>query len=158
MKIYTLAKSQIVRGDIEECWAFFSNPANLVKITPPSLDFQVLSKVPARIYSGLMIQYRVRPLLGIPATWLTEITGVTEPNYFVDEQRVGPYKIWHHEHFFKQLDGGRVEIRDLVHYVMPFGFLGGIVRELVVKNELERIFSYREKVVTEIFGAKLTAA
>jgi ligand-binding SRPBCC domain-containing protein len=158
MKIYTLAKSQIIHSSIEQCWAFFSNPANLVKITPSSLDFRVLSHVPARIYSGLMIQYRVRPLLGIPATWLTEITGVTEPHYFVDEQRVGPYKIWHHEHFFKQLDGSRVEIRDLIHYVMPFGFLGGIVHELIVKKDLERIFSYREKIVGEIFGAKLTAA
>jgi ligand-binding SRPBCC domain-containing protein len=153
MKIYTLAMSQVIRASIEECWVFFSNPANLAKITPPSLDFRVLSEVPERIHAGLMIQYRVRPLLGIPATWLTEITGVTEPHYFVDEQRVGPYKMWHHEHFFKRLNGTHTEIRDLVHYIMPFGFVGGIVHELLVKKEIARIFNHREKSVAEIFAA-----
>jgi ligand-binding SRPBCC domain-containing protein len=152
MKVYTLKRSQVVHATIGECWAFFSNPANLSKITPASLYFRVLSDTPDKIYAGLMIQYQVKPLMGVPVTWVTEITHVREPEYFSDEQRVGPYAMWHHEHFFKQLDGGRVEIRDMVHYALPFSFLGSIAHELLVKGQLERIFRHREKVVAELFG------
>ena len=103
MGIHVLTRSQIVPASVEECWAFFSDPRNLSKITPPALDFRVLSDLPAKVYPGMMIQYRVRPLLGIPLTWLTEITHVEEPGHFVDEQRVGPYTLWHHEHWFRLL-------------------------------------------------------
>lgn len=154
MKIHTLSRSQIVTATIGECWDFFSDPSNLAKITPPSLDFRVLSDVPEKIYAGLVIRYRVKPLFGISATWLTEITHVSEPNYFSDEQRVGPYRMWHHEHFFTQLDDSHVEIRDLVHYIMPFGFIGSIVHWLIVKNEVARIFNHREKVVAAMFDSE----
>jgi ligand-binding SRPBCC domain-containing protein len=152
MAIHVLEHSQIVRASLEECWAFFSDPRNLAKITPEALDFVILSDLPERMHQGLMIQYRVRPLLGIPMTWLTEITHVKEPNYFVDEQRVGPYRIWHHEHFFKQLDDGRVELRDRVHYVLPFSPFSEIVHPFVVAPELKKIFAHREKAVRERFG------
>jgi ligand-binding SRPBCC domain-containing protein len=153
MKVHTLKRTQVIPATIEDCWAFFSNPKNLSKITPASLDFRVLSKVPDKIYAGMMIQYRVKPLLGIPVKWVTEITHVREPDYFSEEQRVGPYAMWHHEHFFTKLDGQRVEVRDLVHYALPFSFIGSIAHELLVKQQLETIFKHREKVVTEIFNS-----
>ena len=154
MKVHTLTRTQVVHAELEECWAFFSNPGNLSRITPPSVDFRVLSDVPEKIYAGLMIHYRVRPLFGIPMRWLTEITQVRELEYFADEQRVGPYAIWHHEHFFRKLEDSRVEMRDMVHYALLFGFAGEIVHEMVVKRELERIFLYREKTVEALFGGR----
>ncbi len=152
MAIHSLSRTQTVRATLTDCWAFFSDPRNLAKITPPELDFRIRSELPGEIYPGLMIAYRVRPLLGIPVNWLTEITHVDAPHRFVDEQRVGPYRIWHHEHFFKALNGGRVEIRDVVHYVLPFGWLGDFAQPLIVRRELEKIFAYREKAVAEIFN------
>src|SRR5690348_16071799 len=101
MAIYTLRRTQIIRASLRECWDFFSNPGNLQKITPPSLGFEVKSDLPDSIYPGLMIEYRVSPLAGIKLSWLTEIVHVDAPHHFVDEQRVGPYKLWHHEHFFR---------------------------------------------------------
>jgi len=151
MTIHTINKTLVIRASMEECWSFFSSPANLGKITPPELDFRVISEEPARIYPGLMIRYRVRPLLGIPVTWLTEITHVRENEYFSDEQRVGPYAIWHHEHFFQKLDDSHVEIRDLVHYALPFWLVGDLVHALVVKRQIENIFEFREKSVRELF-------
>lgn len=153
MGIHVINRTQIVPASLQECWEFFSNPGNLAKITPPSLDFRVLSELGGKMHSGMMIQYQVRPLLGIPLTWLTEITHVEEGNYFVDEQRVGPYTLWHHEHWFRALDAGRTEVRDRVHYIVPFGPLGEIVRPFLVQPELEKIFRFREEAVTRIFGA-----
>jgi ligand-binding SRPBCC domain-containing protein len=98
MGIHVLQRRQIVAAPLENCWRFFSDPRNLAKITPPALDFQIIGEPAAEMYAGMMIQYRVRPLLGIPMRWLTEITRVEPMRYFVDEQRVGPYKVWHHEH------------------------------------------------------------
>ncbi|MDQ6860972.1 MAG: SRPBCC family protein [Verrucomicrobiota bacterium] len=143
MPIYTLARTQTAEMPLERCWAFFSDPRNLAKITPPSLGFRVRSDLPEEIYPGLMIRYRVSPLLGVPMTWLTEITRVERPRYFVDEQRVGPYRIWHHEHFFRAIDDARTEVRDLVHYMPPLGPLGAIVNALLVRPQLERIFDFR---------------
>jgi ligand-binding SRPBCC domain-containing protein len=101
----------------------------------------------------MMIEYRVHPLLGIPMTWLTEITHVEDRQYFVDEQRVGPYKMWHHEHHFRQLDEQRIEMTDKVTYIVPFGILGDLVHPIIVRPQLSHIFSYREKVVAEIFSS-----
>jgi ligand-binding SRPBCC domain-containing protein len=150
MAIHQLRRTQIIRATPEACWDFFSNPANLRRITPPSLDFQVLSPLPPRMHPGLMIEYRVRPVLGIPMTWLTEITHVEAPHYFVDEQRVGPYQVWHHEHRFTPLDDGRIECLDLVTYVLPFGWLGNLAHPLLVRPQLEAIFRHRERVVAEL--------
>ena len=152
MPIHTLRRTQIVPASLDACWSFFSDPRNLAKITPPSLGFEVRSDVPAKIYPGLMISYRVRPLFRIPVSWLTEITYVEEPHRFVDEQRVGPYALWHHEHFFTALADGRTEMRDLVHYALPFGWLGDLAHGPLVAPQLDSIFAFREKVVGEHFG------
>ena len=145
--IYTLSRSQVVAMSLERCWSFFSDPRNLSRITPPSLGFRVESELPEQIHPGLMIRYTVSPLFGIPMTWLTEITHVAHPHHFVDEQRVGPYRIWHHEHFFRAIDQEQTEVRDLVHYVPPFGFLGALMNTLVIRRQLESIFAFREQVL-----------
>ncbi len=149
--VHVLRKTQVVSASVEQCWAFFSNPRNLAKITPPELCFQVLSELPPEIYPGMMIQYRVRPLAGIPVTWLTEITHVDGPRSFVDEQRVGPYSIWHHEHAFAARADGRTEVRDVVHYVLPFGWLGNLAHPFLVAPTLAMIFAFREKAVAGLF-------
>ena len=152
MPIHVLRRTQVVAAPLRQCRAFFSDPRNLAELTPPGLDFQVLSDLPPAIYPGMMIEYRVRPLLGVPMTWLTEITHVEEPHRFVDEQRVGPYAVWHHEHFFTALEDGRTEIRDVVHYVLPFGWLGELAHPWLVAPQLEKIFAFREKAVAARFG------
>ncbi len=152
MPIYTLERRQTVRASLQRCWDFFSDPRNLARITPPELGFEIIGDLPAAISPGLMIEYRVRPLLGLPMTWLTEITHAEPPVRFVDEQRVGPYRIWHHEHSFRDLGDGHVELHDLVHYQLPAGPLGALVHPWLVRPQLRRIFSHREKVVAEMFG------
>ena len=149
--IHVLESSQIIRATIERAWDFFSDPRNLAKITPPELDFTILTALPARVHPGMMIEYRVRPLLGIPVRWLTEITHVESGKFFVDEQRIGPYRIWHHEHRFKELDGGRIEMTDRVTYVLPFSPLSDVIHPFLVKPQLAKIFAFREKAVSEIF-------
>ena len=124
----------------------------LREITPPTLGFEVLTPdLPPSVRPGLMIAYRVRPLCGIPMNWLTEITLVEEGVRFIDEQRVGPYAVWHHEHEFRDLGDGRVEMEDKVTYVLPFGPLGDLVHPLLVKPQLETIFGFREKAVRGLF-------
>ena len=150
--IHTLKRSQVIPTNIESAWDFFSDPRNLAKITPPELDFTVLRALPERIHAGMMIEYRVRPLLGIPARWLTEITSVDPGKSFVDEQRIGPYRIWHHEHHFKKLDASRTEILDKVTYVLPFRPFGDWFHSILVKPQLEKIFAFREKAVATLFG------
>ena len=152
MGIHVLNTTQIIAASLDECWAFFSDPRNLAKITPPELDFRVLSELPPKVHPGMMIEYRVRPLFGIPFTWLTEITHVGEPRYFVDEQRVGPYALWHHEHWFRALEDGRTEVRDCVHYIVPFGPLGELVRPFLVEPQLQKIFRFRNEAVAQIFA------
>ncbi len=144
MPIYTLDRTQVVSMPLNDCWRFFSDPRKHARITPPSLGFRVRSELPAEVYAGLMIRYTVSPLFGVPMTWLTEITRVEAPQYFVDEQRVGPYRIWHHEHFFRGIDDARTEVRDLVHYAPPFGPLGAVLNRFLVRPQLERIFDFRK--------------
>lgn len=140
---------------LEQCWDFFSDPRNLPKITPPALRFVVRSDLPERVHAGLMIRYTVSPLWRIPMKWLTEITLVESPHYFVDEQRVGPYRIWHHEHFFRALNDEETEVRDLVHYVPPFGPLGALLNTLVIRRQLERIFDFRAEELAKMGRAAL---
>jgi ligand-binding SRPBCC domain-containing protein len=149
--MYQLKTKQIIPTDLETCWDFFSSPKNLKKITPNYMGFEVLLEIPEKMYAGLMIEYEVKPLLGIPMKWITEITHVDELKFFVDEQRKGPYKIWHHEHHFKQVKNG-IEMTDIVSYEIPFGILGKIAHPLVVKKKLTEIFDYRFQKVEEIFG------
>ena len=150
--VHVLKRRQVVAAGLAECWKFFSDPGNLAKITPPDLGFEVLSELPAEIHEGMMVEYRVRPLLGIPMTWLTEITRVRGPNYFVDEQRVGPYALWHHEHEFVEMADGRTALIDRVHYVLPFSPFSEVIHPIVVAPQLEKIFAYRVEAVEKIFG------
>ena len=152
MAIHTIRRTLTVHATVAECWSFFSNPGNLVRITPPSLDIQVVSELPEEIYPGLMIEYRVRPLLGIKMTWLTEITHVDRFHTFVDEQRVGPYRLWHHEHCFRDAGDDRTEMRDIVHYVLPFSPVPEIVHGIFVEPQLRQIFDCRERVTQEVFS------
>jgi ligand-binding SRPBCC domain-containing protein len=151
MAIHTLEHTQTLPGPLEACWRFFSDPRNLARITPPELGFEVLSELPAQMHPGLMIEYRVRPLFGIPVRWLTEITHVDQPHSFVDEQRIGPYRIWHHEHRFTAGPGGVVTMHDKVTYVLPFGPLGELVHPLLVQPQLRRIFDFRTQAVRQLF-------
>lgn len=152
MKIYQYKTSQKLNISKNNAWEFFSNPANLSKITPPWLGFQVTSSLPDKMYAGLIITYFVRPLLNIPQTWVTEITYVNEPNYFVDEQRFGPYKMWHHEHIFKETNDGKILMEDIVSYAVPFGFIGRIVNSIVISKKINEIFNYRRKILEKMFG------
>jgi ligand-binding SRPBCC domain-containing protein len=149
--MYQIKFKQVIPTDLQTCWNFFSSPRNLKTITPDYMGFEVLVELPEKMYSGLMIEYRVKPLLGIPLKWITEITHVDELKFFVDEQRKGPYKIWHHEHHFREIQGG-VEMIDIVSYELPFGLIGNLVHPILVKQKLKEIFDYRFKKVEEIFG------
>lgn len=150
MKVYKLETSQVIPINIDQCWDFFSNPENLQKITPPHMGFEIIDKVSDKMYAGQLIQYYIKPFLGWKLLWVTEITQVKEKAYFVDEQRFGPYKFWYHQHFFKQTEQG-VEMRDVVHYVLPYGLLGSIMHKLFIKKQLNQIFSYRSKFIKSLF-------
>lgn len=136
---------------ISEAWNFFSNPKNLPLITPPSLKLNITSEVPERMYTGMIITYTVDPLLNLPITWVTEITHVDKPDIFIDEQRFGPYKFWHHQHKFKEIEGG-IEATDLIHYVLPLDPLSRIADELIVKKQLADIFDYKSVYLENEFG------
>jgi ligand-binding SRPBCC domain-containing protein len=152
MAIYQLYKELPLSATVEEAWEFISNPSNLAKITPDYMGFDIRTpRLPEKIYPGLIIAYRVRPLMGIPMTWLTEITQVSEKSYFVDEQRRGPYALWHHEHWVIPVESG-VLMKDLVTYVLPAGSLGDMAQRMFVKKQLEGIFQYREQALVQIFG------
>jgi ligand-binding SRPBCC domain-containing protein len=148
--MYQLKSKQFVKTDMATCWDFFSDPKNLSKITPQSMGFIVRTELPDKMYEGLMIEYTVRPILGIPMNWITEIKTVKNHSFFVDEQRKGPYRIWHHEHHFKEVEGG-VEMTDIVSYELPLGFLGRLMHPILVKNKLKEIFDYRRQKVDELF-------
>jgi ligand-binding SRPBCC domain-containing protein len=149
--MYQLKRTQLVKTDLATCWDFFSSPHNLSKITPDSMGFVVKTEIPEKMYEGLMIEYTVKPLLNIPMRWVTEIKTVRDYSFFVDEQRVGPYKIWHHEHRFKDL-GDAVEMTDIVSYELPLGFLGRLMHGLVVRKKLDSIFAYRFEAVEKLFN------
>lgn len=149
--MYQLRREQLVKTDLTTCWDFFSSPKNLQKITPEYMGFDIKTPLPEKMYEGLMIAYTVRPLLNIPLEWITEIKYVHDKKFFVDEQRKGPYKMWHHEHHFQEVDEG-VLMTDIVSYLLPLGFLGKIAHPIVVKSKLEEIFDYRVKKVEELFG------
>ena len=151
-KTYSLKSIQKIPVSLDIAWDFFSRPENLVNITPEGMALKVISRHHGEsMYGGQIIEYTVRPLFGIPLYWMTEITHVEEQQYFVDEQRFGPYSLWHHQHHFKEINGG-VEMTDIVHYKVPFWFLGDIANTLFVKKQLKQIFDYRFKRVEDMFG------
>ena len=151
MKIYTLHTKQKLPISVDVAWEFISNPKNLEVITPDTMAFKTISGADRPLYAGQIIQYIVKPMLGIPVKWVTEIAHVVDKNYFVDEQRFGPYALWHHKHFIKEIPGG-VEMEDIVDYKLPLGILGQIVHPFLVKPKLKQIFDYREKKLIELFG------
>lgn len=151
MTLHRIEAVQVLPVTVEEAWAFFSDPSNLARITPRDMDFRITSDVPERVHEGLIITYTLRPLLGIPVQWATEITHVDEGIRFVDEQRAGPYSMWHHEHGFAAVAGG-VEVRDVVHYALPLGPLGDLVHTIAVGARVRSIFAYRRRALVARFG------
>ena len=154
MKAFHLKFSQQIPISLEEAWDFFSSPMNLAKITPADMAFVVTSELPAnqKMYPGMIITYKVSPVAGIKLNWMTEITQVEDHKYFIDEQRFGPYKFWHHQHHFKEIPGG-VEMDDILTYGLPMGIFGNIANSVFVANKLQQIFDYRTKKVIELFGS-----
>ena len=152
--MYTLRASQFLPIDVQEAWNFFSSPKNLKTITPPFMGFDILSRIDDRImYNGQIVKYRVRPMLNIPLTWVSELKHIEPPYYFVDEQKEGPYKVWHHQHFIREVDGG-VIVEDEVNYLLPVGLLGKLAHWLFVRKQLKEIFEFRKVKLEELFGSK----
>ncbi|MDZ4750035.1 MAG: SRPBCC family protein [Flavobacteriales bacterium] len=152
MSLYTVKTEQKIPVAQNELWDFISSPINLRVITPPSMGFEVTTEgLPSVMYPGMIISYKVRPLMNIPVTWVTEITHVEHGKYFVDEQRKGPYTMWHHEHRLEAIPGG-VLMNDIVSYIPPMGPLGDIANSILIKGKLKDIFEYRRLRLIEIFG------
>ena len=151
MKLYQIKTKQKLPISIEKAWDFFSNPKNLKKITPEEMSFEIISGAEKSIYPGQIIQYNVSPIFGIKLRWVTEITHVIDNKYFVDEQRFGPYSLWHHKHFFKEIKGG-ILMEDVVDYKIPLGWLGQLAHFIFVKNRLKKIFKFRENKLVKLFG------
>jgi Uncharacterized conserved protein len=149
--VYTLEVSQFLNIDINEAWEFFSSPENLATITPPGMGFVITSGEPEKMFPGQIITYKVSPIPGFMTKWVTEITHVSAGSYFVDEQRFGPYQMWHHVHRFEAKKSGVLMI-DQVSYKLPFGFIGRIAHGLFVKAQLRRIFEFREQKLHELFN------
>ncbi|PUZ28277.1 hypothetical protein DCC81_01980 [Chitinophaga parva] len=150
--IHRLERTQLIPISLEKAWDFFSRPHNLEQITPAYMRFHITSPPVAHMYAGEVITYVIHPLLGIPLRWMTEITHVQEGRYFVDEQKKGPYALWHHQHHFEQVPGG-VKMTDIVHYQLPLGLLGTLAEKLFVARQLEDIFAFRRKAITQLFGS-----
>lgn len=138
---------------LDEVWHFFSRPENLDAITPEDMSFQILTKLDPQqpMYQGMIIQYKVSPFPGVKMDWTTEITHVRDRVYFIDEQRFGPYALWHHQHHFAEVDNG-VQMKDILHYKVPYGFIGTIADKLFVESRINQIFTYREKAIRKIFN------
>jgi ligand-binding SRPBCC domain-containing protein len=154
MKIYNLKREQFLPVTIEEAWSFFSSPKNLAKITPSHMNFKILYQSGGdKAYAGQIIRYKINVLPLLPVHWVTEITQVAEPNYFIDEQRFGPYALWHHQHRFESVKSG-VRMIDEVNYAIPLGILGRLAHWLFVGNEVNRIFDHRFKTLETYFANK----
>ena len=152
MAIYQLIKTQKLPSTITEIWDFISAPINLKEITPEHMGFIVTSNTGTeKMYPGMIITYKVSPLLGIKLNWMTEITHVRDYEYFVDEQRAGPYKLWHHQHKIEPIEGG-VLMTDIVTYKPILGLLGSIANSLLIKKQLQQIFDYRTIALEKRFG------
>jgi ligand-binding SRPBCC domain-containing protein len=152
MAFYQFYREQQLNTSLDEIWDFITSPQNLKKITPDHMGFDIISKnLPDKIYEGMIISYMVSPLLGIKTNWVTEITHIRDREYFVDEQRIGPYSMWHHQHKVETFNGG-VLMKDTVSYQPPLGILGAVANSLFIKNKLEEIFDYRKVVLEKKYG------
>jgi ligand-binding SRPBCC domain-containing protein len=151
--IHQLHRRQIIPATVEDVWKFFATPCNLNELTPPDLKFQILSQLTDTMYQGQLIEYRIKFVPGVWTRWLTEIRQVREGEYFVDEQRFGPYRLWYHEHLFRPVDSG-VEMQDRVTYIVGFGPLGSALNAVWIARQLEKIFDYRAQKVAQIWEQK----
>ena len=149
--IYEIHTRQKLPISKQEAWEFLSDPKNLQEIMPDEMGFEIMSGADRKMFTGQLLQYKVTPLPGFNTKWVTEITHVEKPDYFVDIQLYGPYALWHHKHFIHEIEGG-VEIEDLVHYKIPFGILGRMIHPILVKPKLNEIFKAREAKMVEKFG------
>lgn len=152
MGVHVFRREQILKDvSLEDAWSFFSSPANLKKITPEYMGFDIVSNSNSdKMYPGQVIRYIVKPVAGITMQWTTEITQVQAPFFFIDEQRQGPYKLWHHQHKFKEVQEG-ILMEDIVHYQAPLGALGELANKLMIRRKLKEIFDFRRKVIEEVF-------
>lgn len=151
MKLYQLHTKQNLPISLDEAWNFLSNPKNLKTITPDYMGFRIISGADRPMFPGQLIQYIVTPVAGIKTKWVTEITHVVDRAFFVDEQRFGPYALWHHKHFIKEIPGG-VEMEDIIDYKLPLGILGQLAHPILVKPKLKEIFKYRKQKLETLFG------
>lgn len=148
--VYTLKAQQTIPLSLEKAWDFFKDPNNLAQITPPEMGFDISSPIDRMAYAGQIITYKIQVFPAIKVSWVTELTVVDAPHFFIDEQRFGPYAMWHHEHFFESLGKETTLMHDKITYKMPFGILGYVVHELLVRKKLRTIFSFRRKIIDEI--------
>lgn len=153
--VYTLLTEQILNISLEEAWEFFSSPKNLAKITPTEMGFDITSDEPEQIFAGQIITYKIKIFPFIKSNWVTEITQISNRSYFIDEQRFGPYKMWHHEHHFTETKNGGVKMTDRVTYKIPFGYLGKIAHSLFIRKKLKHIFKFRSKILSEKFSSQI---
>jgi ligand-binding SRPBCC domain-containing protein len=151
MDLYSIKANQYLPIDLIRAWNFFSNPRNLRQITPSWLDFKITNEIPDEMYPGMIITYRHRTILGLPTTWVTEITHVENPYCFVDEMRSGPFRFWHHQHHFKPISHG-IEMTDVVHYALKLGIFGQLIHHVLIRAKLNEIFAFRKQTLSEIFG------
>ncbi len=152
MRIHRLQTLQRLPITVDEAWEYFSSPKNLRQITPHWLDFRITNEPPDEMHAGAILSYQIRPIPGIPVQWVTEITHVRKPHFFVDEQRFGPFKMWHHEHYFRPHLGGGVEVEDIVQYGLYLGPIGSLVHDFYVRKRLHEIFMFRAQVLEQRFG------
>jgi len=148
-----LKQEQFLPISLDEAWSFFSTPKNLNEITPDDMVFEIISELPEKMYAGMIINYRLKPMLNIPINWCSEITHIKEKEYFVDEQRQGPYKLWHHEHHFKAVEGG-VLMTDILHYDVGKWIAGRIAGKLFVDKKVKAIFKFRTQMLETYFNKK----
>lgn len=151
--IYSLSAEQTIDCSLEKAWEFFSDPKNLQVITPDDLSFQITSPEVEKMFKGQIITYRIGLLPGVTSNWVTEITAVEDKQYFIDEQRYGPYSMWQHLHSFEELEDGRVLMKDKVHFKPPMGPLGRLAYSLFIKKKLQGIFEFRFKKLDELFNS-----
>ena len=153
MKFYSLKAEQQIPISLAEAWDFFSSPLNLAKITPKEMNFAVTSdfKAATKMYEGMLIIYNITPVAGIKMNWMTEITHIKDGEYFIDEQRFGPYALWHHQHHFKEVKSG-ILMTDLLYYAVPLGWLGRLANAAFAGKKVREIFAFREKAIVELFG------
>lgn len=154
--MYVLERTQFVARPRAEVFPFFADAANLARLTPPFLGFEIVTPRPIEMRAGTIIDYRIK-LNGIPLTWRTQIESFTPGEQFIDVQVRGPYKLWRHTHTFRDVDGG-TELGDRVEYALPLGPLGRLAHALIVKRQLRTIFDYRTRVMTELFGERASPA